>query len=114
MTPALPQFECATFQGRRAKRRYTVVAPVQYTLTPNCTSREIGHGRTVNISGNSVLFQCEESLAIGTQIQLRIAWPVNLDQNVGLSLWVAGHVIRIQDDCVAVRFGSYEFRTRRV
>ena len=100
---------------RRIKRRFDVNASVTYRVQLTGTRcPRAGKGRTVNLSSEGVLFQAEDlSLPAGTLLEVSIVWPVNLDERVGLTLFVTGSVVRQRGDYVAVKIQRAEFRTRK-
>ena len=99
---------------RRARRRYIVVAELEYNLLSGHRPGRSGRGRTVNLSSKCVLFESDGPLPLRKQIELWIVWPVNLGDKVGLRLWVAGPIIRIQGNLAAVYVARHEFLTRRL
>jgi len=68
----------------------------------------------VNLSSHTILFQSDEYLSVGSQIELWIEWPVRLNERVALKLCARGNVVRVEDNCVAVEFSRHEFRTRNL
>jgi hypothetical protein len=51
-------------------------------------------------------------LPVDATIELRIAWPVKLEDNVALSLHVKGRTLTSVGNHAAVAIVGYEFRTR--
>ena len=102
------------FEDRRSKQRFPITAPVAYRLHSRGTRvPKAGSGQTVNLSSDGVLIRTEgPSLPVGVMAQLRIAWPLNLNDRIGLTLVVVGPVVRSQGDYAAIRVKRSEFRTR--
>jgi hypothetical protein len=76
--------------------------------------REIGHGRTVNMSSSGMLFVADRVLAPGRKVEVLVQWPVKLDEQVGLKLIVLGEVVRVGSEGpiqAAIRIERHEFRT---
>ena len=97
----------------RSQLRFPVVADIDYRVLSGRLVK-VGRGQTVNLSSGGVLFHCNESLPVGRRIELWIVWPVHLNGDVALRLCVRGRIARVKDNCVAVEFRHYEFRTRRL
>src|SRR6185436_14954653 len=78
---------------RRQSCRLPITEPVHYKMAGRGKGGEqIGSGRTLNMSGNGVLFTTECFLAEGSRIELAVNWPVRLD-GVALKLVVMGRVV---------------------
>ena len=91
-----------------------MVTELEYNLPIRRRPGRAGRGRTVNFSSKCVLFESDGPLPLRKQIELWIAWPVTLTDQVGLRLWVAGPIIRIQGNFVAVYVARHEFLTRHL
>lgn len=85
---------------------------LEYKLLDGKKVLKTGSGRTLNLSSTGVLFECQETLPVGTQIRLSLAWPARLNDTVGLTLCVNGRTVRSSGNCVAIEIVSHEFRTR--
>jgi len=102
-------------RDRRVHRRFPINAPAQYRIIGGAGERgETGSGQTLNISSGGVLFESDNPLKLGIQVELTIAWPLLLGTSTGLTLWLAGKVIRVEQNRSAVAIVRYEFRTRAV
>jgi hypothetical protein len=64
------------------------------------------------MSSAGVLFETDQTLRAGLDVDLSIAWPASLSKSVGLTLRVRGRVVRAERNRVAVTMTHYEFRTR--
>ena len=104
ITPALPKSP--------EHRWYPVVAEVEYKLVVDGESAMTGHTRTVSLSSTGVRFESNHVLPIGNPIELSIAWPVDLDDRVGLKCCVGGTIVENKLNLVTVEILRYEFRTR--
>ena len=90
---------------------YPVVVEAEYRLRVRDTPIK-AHTRTVRLSSSVVILELEESFAIGQPIELSIAWPVALNERVGLRLWIRGLITEVRAEGVAVLIQRHEFRTR--
>jgi hypothetical protein len=98
---------------RRLNQRYPISAPVLYKLLRyGRRVVRIGEGRTLNLSSNGALIDCEVPLPAGLQVELSIAWPARIDGKVGLSLVASGTIVRSTGNYTAVAFKGHYFRTR--
>ena len=98
---------------RRTSIRYPIAADVVYHLMKDRKISTYGRGRSVNISSGGILLYNESVLPEEGLIELRIAWPVKLDQHVPLTLHVSGRTMRSEGNYTAIAILRYEFRTRR-
>lgn len=103
-----------TIIERRKLRRFPIKLEVRYrALGPEVEPWESGSGRTLDISGESVLFTTAGPLFAGEEIELSIVWPALLEGRCPLTLVAVGPVVRAQDHCAAISIRCWEFRTRR-
>jgi hypothetical protein len=98
---------------RRSWPRYPVEAALEYRVIHG-RSTATGQGKTINLSSGGVLFQSDQDVAKGVQIELAIVWPARLNDVAGLTLHVTGRTVRSQGKCAAVKILRHEFRTRPV
>jgi hypothetical protein len=99
------------FAERRSARRYDMERLLNYRVRgvrPPVT----GHGTTVNMSSNGVLFRSEGALALGKSIVVEIAWPVLLNNAHPLKLVARGHIIWSEMGLAAMNIEGWEFRTQ--
>jgi hypothetical protein len=68
----------------------------------------------VSLSNIVVVFESDRPLAIRTPIELSIAWPVALNDEIGLCLDVNGTIVKIVDKCITVEIQRYKFRARNL
>jgi hypothetical protein len=93
-------------------RGYPVAADVAYRLMWRGRAFREGLGRIVDISSSQVLMAIDDILPVDSTVELRIAWPAKLDDNVALSLHVKGRALTSVGNHAAVAIEGYEFRTR--
>jgi PilZ domain len=95
---------------RRRKTRFPIGLVARYTVQrPHPIE---GAGLTVNISSNGVLMTSANQVSPGTSIRIVIEWPILIGNVCPLALHIRGTVVRSARSLVAVRFSTYEFRTR--
>jgi hypothetical protein len=98
--------------GRRSHLRYPVVVEVEYKVLRGDDAVKTGQGWTVDISSSGVLFEADEALPEGTRIELLIAWPARMNNDIGLELCASGCAVRRENNRTAVRIERHVFRTR--
>lgn len=99
---------------RRLARRFPLDLDVKYRLLGSGTVVATGEGRVVNLSTRGILFQSDQVLFRGADIELSIAWPARLNGVVGLKLSVVGRTVRVRGNLTAVEIEHHEFRTSSV
>jgi hypothetical protein len=97
---------------RRLSRRYPIAAGLKYKAVSSDGFTIEGFGRTLNLSAGGVLFEFDQSLPLGTRIELSIAWPALLNGSLALNLRVCGCVARSHENSCAIRIREHEFCLR--
>ena len=97
---------------RRSHPRYPVVVEVEYVVLRGDEAVKTARGWTVDISSSGVLFEADDALTEGIRIELSLAWPSRLNNDVGLELCVRGRVVRRDNNRSAVRIDRHVFRKR--
>lgn len=97
---------------RRSGRRYPIAAELEYRVICGYQIIQTGVGRTVNLSKNGILFESEQMLPPGTEMEVSIAWPVLLRDTVALNLCASGQVTWSQDRRHALTVLRHEFCVR--
>ena len=72
----------------------------------------IGAGVTIDLSEGSIRFHADTPPPIGTEAELRIAWPFLLQGSCALELVVWGLILGTREGATLLRMRRYEFRTR--
>jgi hypothetical protein len=70
-----------------------------------------GSGRTKDLSGDGVRFENDHDVPEDTEIELRISWPVRLQDRCPLELVIRGTRIRSDRRGTVVHIDSCEFHT---
>jgi hypothetical protein len=97
---------------RRATRRYSIEAELEYRITRQEEVLHQGRGFTVNISSSGVLFECPLPLPVGRRVEVSILWPAHKNSANRLELFAEGRIVRNEQNQVAVQIKRYEFRDR--
>jgi len=97
---------------RRSGRRFAIAADLEYRIVQDQQVVQSGTGRTLNLSNTGILFESGEALPVGAEVELLVAWPARLDNEVALNFCVSGHVSRSAGQRYAIRIMEHEFRLR--
>src|SRR5690242_9296810 len=73
--------------------------------------KQVGSGKTLNISSRGVLFTTEFALPRDAVIELSVSWPVRLDDVVPLRLVLIGRLVRVHEKQAALVIQAYDFKT---
>ena len=112
MSAAPHQSVRAQYRDRRSDRRYPISVELVFRVRRGGRVVQSGTGRTVDLSSRGVLFESEGERPPAGRIELTIAWPVLLNQEVGLNLCVTGHTVRVEGNRTAIAVARYVFRVR--
>jgi hypothetical protein len=93
---------------RRTEQRYPVHAELSYSVTSRRQIVQSGQGRTLDISGNAVLFEAESELPQGARIELSIPWPGSA-RSTRIELQGHGSIVRSGDGYAVARIDHYSF-----
>ena|SRR5258708_38125637 len=98
---------------RRSSNRLPIERDVRYkVLGKNSSIKQVGMGKTVNISSGGVLFTTESPLPEGERVELSVSWPAQLNDIVPLKLVAMGRLVRRDEAQAAISIERYEFKTR--
>jgi hypothetical protein len=97
---------------RRRSQRYPIERELRYRAVSRRKGKEVGKGKTINISSSGVLFTSDEALRPGERMELSISWPVRLDNKYALQLVARGKVVRLEPGRVAIQIQQHEFHTQ--
>ena len=93
--------------GRRARVRFPLVLPVEYTLAGRKYT-----GATANMSSAGILIATQAIAPVNKQIKLSIDWPAMLYGSRLLRLVVFGTVRRVDRHGMALAIERHEFRLK--
>jgi hypothetical protein len=96
---------------RRYDRRYRIDLELRWKLIRRRKVRDVGSGRTIDLSSGGILFEASRPLPVGMNVELSIAWPVLLHNVAPMQLVVSGRIIRSQGTQAAIHMTQHEFRT---
>ena len=97
-------------QDRRRADRYSIDLDVHYRVIGDGATSARGTGQTINMSSTGVLSTTEQTVRIGSWVELSISWPTKLDNERALKLMVTGKVVRCEAGRMAVEIDRHEFR----
>jgi hypothetical protein len=98
---------------RRASNRLPIERDVRYkVLGGKKTVKQMGLGKTLNMSSGGVLFTTETPLPEGERVELAVSWPAQLNDTLPLKLVAMGRLVRVGDSEAAICVERYEFKTR--
>jgi len=95
---------------RRAHRRYSITAELEYRITKRQKLIVQGRGQTIDISSTGVLFEAPLPLPLGLKIEVVITWPARPTNLHRLELHAEGYTVRTERNCTAVLIKRYAFR----
>ena len=94
---------------RRANRRYAVSLPIRFRGTTIASGRWT-YGISHDMSSNGLCIVSQKRLPAGAHVELIVDWP-NQSRGAGrIDLEATGFVVRSEDDRIAVRLTSHQFR----
>lgn len=108
MFPAL-ETQIASTDDRRSHRRYPVGLDVRYKLSRNRRILREGHGRTRDVSKGGVLFNADQALPPGVDVELSIDWPARVPGAPAIEATICGRIVRSNSNGIAVRITGCEF-----
>lgn len=98
---------------RRTSNRLPIERDVKYkVLGGKKTIKQVGMGKTLNMSSGGVLFTTESALPEGERVELAVSWPAQLNDVLPLKLVAMGRLVRTDDSSAAISIERYEFKTR--
>lgn len=111
MVAQQPQRAGLWAREQRSSRRYPIVLDMTFKLRQGRMVLR-GTGKTRDISSRGILFQAEVEMARKVRVELCIAWPVLLNEDAALSLYVTGQTVRSENGLTAIRITRHTFRVR--
>ena len=105
----------AQSHDRRASNRLPIECDVHYkVLGTKKTVKQVGSGKSLNMSSGGVLFTTESGLKQGERIELEVSWAAQLDDRIPLKLVAIGVLVRTHERQAAMSIKRYEFKTRGI
>src|SRR4051794_13416871 len=89
----------SALQERRQQRRFPMRLAMRYRLT----SGETGHGEIENFSSGGLLCHGEFLIPVGARAEVSVEWPVRLNGDCSLKLWLSVRVLRSGKSGTALR-----------
>jgi len=100
-------------EERRTNTRFPCRLAVSYQTLEHPILSGQGLSETLNIGSKGILFTSNEQFKSGQLVQVTVAWPARLENQVPLKRVAEGRVIRNANGQTAMTIDKYEFRTRR-
>jgi hypothetical protein len=99
---------------RRSRQRFPLHLALRYRRAKSRVVSDWTTSQSLNISSTGLFFMTPELLPQGEAVEAFLVWPVSLDNRVPLKLILKGSIARTDGDRAAMRFETYEFKTRNV
>lgn len=90
--------------------QYPVAMEMKYKT--RMQTPRVGMGETRWMSNRDITFTTDHPIAPGTLLEISIAWPALLNNQVALQLVVEAEIIRCEDTEMRARIKRHHFRTR--
>jgi hypothetical protein len=98
---------------RRSSNRMPIEREVRYKVLGGKKSvKQVGLGKTLNMSSGGVLFTTETPLPAGERVEISVSWPAQLNNTLPLKLVAMGRLVRAEESQAAISVERYEFKTR--
>jgi hypothetical protein len=100
------------FLERRDSKRFPFHEELQYRERNRRGENLAGAGRTLDMSSSGILFSTQESIQVGSIVEVSVDWPASLNGTCPLNLVAVGLVVRSEGHWAAILIQRYGFRTR--
>ena len=97
---------------RRNSNRLPIEREVKYKVLAGKNVKQMGMGKTLNMSSGGVLFTTEGPLPAGERVELSVSWPAQLNDTLPLKLVALGRLVRTEETQAVLAIERYEFKTR--
>ena len=97
-------------QKRQSNCRYAFEIELRYKIASEGRPNHEGTGRTISLSSDCVLFEADNALPVGVDIELFIPWPSRRHTATPSMLCITGKIIRVRRKQVAVEVLHYDYR----
>ena len=95
---------------RRADRRYQLCLNLRFSYRDSGTLHT-GIGVTTDLSRGGIRFLTESPLPLGADVELRIEWPILLQDICQLELVMSGTILRSDVGGIVMRTRNFAFQT---
>jgi hypothetical protein len=106
----IPTHNDAYTDDRRVSDRLPLIRDVRYKVLGKKSKAVIGSGKTLNMSGNGVLFTTKSALPQGASVELSVSWPARVN-GIPMELILLGRLVRTEEKQAAISITRYDFRT---
>ena len=96
---------------RRDSRRYELALNLRFSCTLRSGEVRFGHGVTRDLGRHGILFDTDEVLPDGAEVELRVEWPFLLQGVCELEVVMKGKVLRTTGRGTVVIARGHEFHT---
>lgn len=96
--------------SRRRHRRWEFRQELSFSYDHGGETH-FGSGRTKDLSEHGVRFENDHAVPAGTDIELRIAWPIRLQDRCPLDLIIHGSLVRSDRRGAVIHIRTCEFHT---
>jgi hypothetical protein len=96
--------------GRRSQKRWAFRRELRFSYRSG-DAIFLGSGRTQDLSEDGVRFENDHQVPVNSEIELRISWPILLQDVCPLELVVRGRLIRSDRDGSVLHVSFREFHT---
>jgi hypothetical protein len=96
---------------RRTAVRYPIALNAHYKGSRK--NSIAGTGKIVNMSSRGLWMVSEQSIPVGSKLEVTVEWPALLDGSIDLVLVTTGRVVRTHQSGFALVLARYEFRTAK-
>jgi hypothetical protein len=97
-------------KSRRLRTRYILGRELRFSYRKG-SSMFLGSGRTKDLSNDGIRFETDHEVPRNSEIELRISWPVRLQDVCPLELVVRGPVLRTDNHGSVLKVQTCEFQT---
>ena len=94
----------------RTKERFPISMELRFSYRRG-KFVHLGTGRTKDLNDGAVRFESDQDLPSGTDLELRIAWPVKLQSVCPLELVIRGPLVRTDRAGSVLEMKTIEFQT---
>lgn len=98
---------------RRQAQRFPIERDLYYRIMNHRPGPISGQGKTLNISSSGILFDADQTLAIGTRIELSVSWPTGPVLMGSPRLNAKGRIARLSNGQLVMLIERYQFHSHR-